>query len=137
MKEKRIKGVAYWLTTVLGPVSFVIAGFLHLSHSTQVLATLSHLGYPVYFANILGFWKLAGAIAIAIPRFPRLKEWAYAGFFFDLTGASASPDCWEPSDYSPSAPSIGTGTDFRTLSFLPKEWTWSSAGHWPVLSLPS
>jgi len=40
--------------------------------------------------TILGFWKLTGAIAILIPRFPRLKEWAYAGIFFDLTGAAAS-----------------------------------------------
>ena len=57
---------------------------------SQVMATLAHLGYPNYFATILGIWKLLGAIAIVIPRFPRLKEWAYAGFFFDLTGAAAS-----------------------------------------------
>jgi uncharacterized membrane protein YphA (DoxX/SURF4 family) len=44
----------------------------------------------IYFATILGIWKLLGAIVIVIPRFPRLKEWAYAGFFFDLTGAAAS-----------------------------------------------
>jgi DoxX-like family len=48
------------------------------------------LGYPLYFFAILGFWKLLGAIAILVPRFPRLKEWAYAGIFFDLTGAAAS-----------------------------------------------
>jgi uncharacterized membrane protein YphA (DoxX/SURF4 family) len=48
------------------------------------------LGYPPYFVTILGFWKVAGAIAILVPRLPRLKEWAYAGIFFDLTGAAAS-----------------------------------------------
>jgi uncharacterized membrane protein YphA (DoxX/SURF4 family) len=48
------------------------------------------LGYPTYFFAILGFWKVLGAIAILAPRFPRLKEWAYAGIFFDLTGAAAS-----------------------------------------------
>ena len=48
------------------------------------------LGYPTYFFAILGFWKVLGAIAILVPRFPRLKEWAYAGIFFDLTGAAAS-----------------------------------------------
>ena len=48
------------------------------------------LGYPLYFFPILGFWKILGAIAILVPRFPRLKEWAYAGIFFDLTGAAAS-----------------------------------------------
>ena len=48
------------------------------------------LGYPVYFVSILGFWKVLGFIAILVPRFPRLKEWAYAGIFFDLTGAAVS-----------------------------------------------
>ena len=48
------------------------------------------LGYPTYFFVILGVWKVLGAIAILVPRFPRLKEWAYAGIFFDLTGAAAS-----------------------------------------------
>jgi hypothetical protein len=48
------------------------------------------LGYPMYFFAILGFWKVLGAIAILVPRYPRLKEWAYAGIFFDLTGAAAS-----------------------------------------------
>ena len=46
--------------------------------------------YPMYFFAILGVWKVLGAIAILAPRFPRLKEWAYAGIFFDLTGAAAS-----------------------------------------------
>jgi hypothetical protein len=48
------------------------------------------LGYPMYFFAILGVWKALGAIAILVPGFPRLKEWAYAGIFFDLTGAAAS-----------------------------------------------
>jgi hypothetical protein len=48
------------------------------------------LGYPMYFFAILGFWKVLGAIAILVPRYPLLKEWAYAGIFFDLTGAAAS-----------------------------------------------
>ena len=52
--------------------------------------TVPMLGYPIYFMVILGFWKVLGAIAIVAPRYPRLKEWAYAGIFFDLTGAAAS-----------------------------------------------
>jgi uncharacterized membrane protein YphA (DoxX/SURF4 family) len=48
------------------------------------------LGYPLYFFAILGFWQVLGAIAILVPRFPRLKEWAYAGIISDLTGAVAS-----------------------------------------------
>jgi uncharacterized membrane protein YphA (DoxX/SURF4 family) len=84
------KTVAYWATTILGPASFVIGGYLHLTRDPQVMTTLAHLGYPAYFATIVGVWKLLGAIAIVAPGLPRLKEWAYAGFFFDLTGAAAT-----------------------------------------------
>ena len=85
-----MKTTAYWVATILGPASFVIGGYLHLTRDPQVMTTLAHLGYPPYFATIMGVWKTLGAIAIAAPGFPRLKEWAYAGFFFDLTGASAT-----------------------------------------------
>lgn len=85
-----MKTKAYWAATILGPASFVIGGYLHLTRDPQVMTTLAHLGYPPYFATIMGVWKLLGAIAIVAPGFPRLKEWAYAGFFFDLTGAAAT-----------------------------------------------
>jgi uncharacterized membrane protein YphA (DoxX/SURF4 family) len=90
MKKETIKNTAYWVTTIFGPASFVIGGVLHLARAEQVMSGLSHLGYPTYFASILGAWKVLGAIAIVVPRFPRLKEWAYAGFFFDLTAAAVS-----------------------------------------------
>lgn len=54
------------------------------------LDSIEHLGYPVYLLTILGFWKILGVIIILIPRFPLLKEWAYAGFFFVMTGAALS-----------------------------------------------
>ena len=87
MKNETIKNIAYWTTTILGPASFVIGGVLNLTQTEQVVSVMTHLGYPAYFASILGIWKLLGAIAITMPRFPRLKEWAYAGFFFLTTGA--------------------------------------------------
>jgi uncharacterized membrane protein YphA (DoxX/SURF4 family) len=90
MKKETIKNTAYWVTTIFGSASFVIGGVLHLARAEQVMSGLSHLGYPAYFASILGAWKVLGAIAIVVPRFPRLKEWAYAGFFFDLTAAAVS-----------------------------------------------
>jgi uncharacterized membrane protein YphA (DoxX/SURF4 family) len=90
MKTEMIKTVAYWTTTILGPASFVIGGVLNLMQGPEAAATMHHLGYPLYFASILGLWKLLGAVAIVVPGFPRLKEWAYAGFFFDLTAAAAS-----------------------------------------------
>ena len=85
------KSIAYWTTTVLVAFPIASGGVFQLA---RVPATVDGfvriLHYPPYFVTILGFWKVAGAIAILIPRFPRLKEWAYAGIFFDLTGAAAS-----------------------------------------------
>jgi uncharacterized membrane protein YphA (DoxX/SURF4 family) len=90
MNRSNAKTIAYWVVTIFGPASFVIGGYLHLTRDPQVMATLAHLGYPAYFATIMGTWKLLGATAIVVPGFPRVKEWAYAGFFFDLTGAAAT-----------------------------------------------
>jgi uncharacterized membrane protein YphA (DoxX/SURF4 family) len=85
------KNIAYWTTTGL------IAFFIGSGGGAQIAQYLGNphgfvpvLGYPMYFFAILGFWKVLGAIAILVPGFPRLKEWAYAGIFFDLTGAVAS-----------------------------------------------
>jgi len=89
-KSEKLKSIAYWLTTILGPTSFVVGGTLFLLHHEQPLSQLKQLGYPEFMLTILGFWKLAGAIVITLPRLPLLKEWAYAGFFFHLTGAAAS-----------------------------------------------
>jgi hypothetical protein len=51
---------------------------------------ITHVGYPLYFMYIIGTWKIVGVIAILIPKHPLLKEWAYAGFFFLMTGALIS-----------------------------------------------
>jgi len=82
--------IAYWVTTILGPTSFVIGGSLFVLHNQSQVDTLAKLGYPEYLLTILGIWKLLAIIAILVPRFPRLKEWAYAGFFFELSGATLS-----------------------------------------------
>jgi hypothetical protein len=87
----RAKTIVYWTMTIL--VAFFMGG----GGATQVMQYLHNphgivpeLLYPMYFFGILGVWKVLGAIAILWPGFPRLKEWAYAGIFFDLTGAAAS-----------------------------------------------
>ncbi|MFY9852365.1 MAG: DoxX family protein [Terracidiphilus sp.] len=87
----KAKTIAYWTTTGL------VAFFIGPGGLTQIAQYVGKphgvvpvLGYPMYFFAILGIWKALGAIAILVPRFPRLKEWAYAGIFFDLTGAAAS-----------------------------------------------
>jgi hypothetical protein len=87
----KIKNIVYWTTTILVALPIGSGGvgqmaqFYGNPHSVVPV-----LGYPMYFFAILGFWKALGAIAILVPHYPRLKEWAYAGIFFDLTGAAAS-----------------------------------------------
>jgi uncharacterized membrane protein YphA (DoxX/SURF4 family) len=82
--------IAYWVTTALVVFELGLGGAWDVMQVPQVRELMDHLGYPHYFLVILGIWKLFGAIALLIPRFPRLKEWAYAGAVFDLTGAVAS-----------------------------------------------
>jgi hypothetical protein len=87
----KAKNITYWTTTIL------IVFFIGSGGAAQLAQFMGNphgvvpvLRYPMYFFAILGLWKVLGAIAILVPRFPRLKEWAYAGIFFDLTGAVAS-----------------------------------------------
>jgi hypothetical protein len=82
--------IAYWVTTALVLFELVSGGAWDILRVPQVRLLIERLGYPSYFLVILGIWKLLGAVALVIPKFPRLKEWAYAGVIFDLTGAVAS-----------------------------------------------
>jgi hypothetical protein len=84
--RKRNK-IIYWVATIwlsLGMVSTGIVQFLKMKEEVDLF---THLGYPVYFLTMLAAWKFLGVIAVLIPRFPLLKEWAYAGFFFAMSGA--------------------------------------------------
>jgi len=82
--------VIYWIATALLALELVLGGVWDVLRVPQVHVVIDRLGYPAYFLVILGIWKLLGAVAITVPRFPRLKEWAYAGVVFDLTGALVS-----------------------------------------------
>jgi uncharacterized membrane protein YphA (DoxX/SURF4 family) len=91
------KQVAYWATTALIAAELVAGGVTDLAHGREVLVAgqpvvdvLQQLGYPAYLLAILGVWKLLAAAAILAPGLPRLKEWAYAGAFFELSGAALS-----------------------------------------------
>ena len=85
-----MKSISYWVITAM--VAFFIGsgGIAELTRVPGTVEGLVHLGYPAYFATIIGFWKLLGAIAILAPGFPRLTEWAYAGIFLNMTGAAAT-----------------------------------------------
>jgi thiosulfate reductase cytochrome b subunit len=86
----KTRSTAYWIITALVALAFAGGGVMDLAHASPVREMLAGLGYPTYFMSILGAWKVLGAAAIVAPGALRLKEWAYAGMFFDLSGAVAS-----------------------------------------------
>jgi len=90
VKAERNRAIVYWLSTAILAVELLVGGVWDVLMLPQVREVIHRVGYPVYFLVILGVWKFLGSIAIIIPRFPRLKEWAYAGVVFNLTGALAS-----------------------------------------------
>jgi hypothetical protein len=82
--------IIYWIATVWLALGMVATGMVQLFKGKAGQGgadMIAHLGYPLYFLTILGIWKILGVIAVLIPKFPLLKEWAYAGFFFVMTGA--------------------------------------------------
>jgi uncharacterized membrane protein YphA (DoxX/SURF4 family) len=86
----KAKKIVYWVTTVLVAFAFLMGGVYDFMSPPEVIEIFNKLGYPAYFGKLIGVWKVLGAIAIVLPKFPRLKEWAYAGIVLDLTGASIS-----------------------------------------------
>jgi hypothetical protein len=94
--KKRNK-IIYWISTLWLSLGMVATGTQQLFkvQAEGALAPpgvygITHLGYPVYLLTILGIWKILGVIALLVPKFPLLKEWAYAGFFFIMLGAICS-----------------------------------------------
>ena len=86
--------IIYWISTIWLASGMLSTGTLQLFKVKAEGAVappgvygITHLGYPVYFLTILGVWKILGVVALLIPKFPLLKEWAYAGFFFAMSGA--------------------------------------------------
>lgn len=84
------KTIGYWTTTALSALLIGSGGIMQVMRTPDAVTGIVRLGYPVYFVVLLGVWKVLGAVAIVTPGFPRLKEWAYAGIIFDLTGAAVS-----------------------------------------------
>jgi uncharacterized membrane protein len=84
------KLITYWIATSLLSIGMLQSGIFAVLRTDQWVKLVTALGYPVYFLTILGTWKILGVIAILVPKFKLLKEWAYAGFFFAMTGAFAS-----------------------------------------------
>ena len=83
---KAIK-ITYWISTILISALFAMSVQMYLSGSPKVVEGFKMLGYPDYLRYILATAKIIGVLILLIPAFPRLKEWAYAGFFIDIVGA--------------------------------------------------
>jgi uncharacterized membrane protein YphA (DoxX/SURF4 family) len=100
MRSSTLRTATYWISTGLVGLDFLVGGAFQIARSPQAVQGFAHLGYPAYFVTLLGVWKLLGAIVLLVPGLPRLKEWAYAGIFFDVTAAVVSVvavgDGWGP-----------------------------------------
>jgi uncharacterized membrane protein YphA (DoxX/SURF4 family) len=88
MEKKNL--AIYWIATGLMSVGMLGSGLAQIAHAKEMIDLVVPLGYPMYILYIIGVWKILGVIAILVPGFKLLKEWAYAGFFFVMTGALIS-----------------------------------------------
>ena len=79
--------IIYWIATLWLSLGMVSTRIVQLMKTPEEITLMTGLGYPVYFLTIIGVWKLLGVVTVLIPKFPLLKEWAYAGFFFNMSGA--------------------------------------------------
>ena len=79
--------IIYWISTVWLALGMLSTGLVQLLRMDEEVGKITQLGYSPYILTILGIWKILGVVAVLIPKFPLLKEWAYAGFFFAMSGA--------------------------------------------------
>ena len=97
--------IIYWIATGWLALGMSATGIVQLMKTKDEVNLMTQIGYPLYFLTIIGVWKILGVITVLIPKFPLLKEWAYAGFFFAMSGAifshiasgSAMKDLFGPS----------------------------------------
>lgn len=84
--SKRNK-IIYWIATIWLALGMLSTGIVQLIKMKEEVDMFNNLGYPIYLLTLLGIWKFLGVIVLLVPKFPLLKEWAYAGFFFVMSGA--------------------------------------------------
>ncbi|MCB0634390.1 MAG: DoxX family protein [Lewinella sp.] len=87
--SKRNK-IIYWIATGWLSLGMVSTGIVQLMKMDEEVTNFTQLGYPLYLMSILGIWKLLGVVVVLVPKYPLVKEWAYAGFFFAMLGAIIS-----------------------------------------------
>src|SRR5688572_23428194 len=82
--------IIFWIATIWLALGMLSTGIVQSLQVKEDVDFIIKMGYPGYFLTILGIWKILGVVAVLIPKFPLLKEWAYAGFFFAMSGAIVS-----------------------------------------------
>lgn len=83
----RSNKIIYWITTVWLALGMLSSGIVQVLNMKDEVQFITDMGYPMYFLTLLGIWKILGVVALLVPKFPLLKEWTYAGFFFAMSGA--------------------------------------------------
>lgn len=79
--------IIYWVSTLWLALGMISTGVVQLIKMKEEVDNITRLGYPLYLLTLIGIWKILGVIAVLVPKLPLLKEWAYAGFFFCMSGA--------------------------------------------------
>ena len=90
LRRSKAGKIIYWIATIWLALGMLSTAIVQLMKNKEEIDMMTALGYPIYILMILGVWKILGVITILIPKFPLLKEWAYAGFFFIMSGAIIS-----------------------------------------------
>jgi DoxX-like family len=90
MENKKSKNIAYWAVTGFLCFGMLLGGSGQLYRASFNVEGIVHLGFPLYMLTIIGLWKVLAVVAILIPKYLLLKEWAYAGLFFLLSGGVVS-----------------------------------------------
>ena len=82
--------IIYWIATIWLALGMLSTAIVQVLQTKEEVDMMTRLGYPAYLLTIIGLWKILGVVAVLIPKFPLVKEWAYAGFFFAMSGAIIS-----------------------------------------------
>jgi hypothetical protein len=122
------KKIIYWIASIWlasGMLSTAAVQLLKVKTGSGGVDSMTALGYPVYFLTLLGVWKILGVAAVLLPKFPLLKEWAYAGFFFAMSGAVFS-------HLAVGAPLKETAPSLLLLVLTLVSWYTRPAGRKPI-----
>ena len=82
--------IIYWIATIWLALGMLSTAIVQVLQTKEEVDMMTRLGYPAYLLTIIGLWKVLGVVAVLIPKYPLVKEWAYAGFFFAMSGAIIS-----------------------------------------------